>query len=240
MESRGNVGRGTGRSGVRRSKATPAVGREPEGNPGLQPDSRPNLYRTIVADPPWDVKAGPASGAYTLGTDGKQVWNLASRVSRNLAFSPMTVKAICELPVAALAEDAAHLYLWTTNGYLPRAFEVIEAWGFTYSTTLVWAKTPFGGGGLGGKWRITTEYLLHATRGSLAATGHVIGTWFHVKREYDERGKPQHSRKPAMFLDMIEQVSPGPYLEMFSRRSRLGWDSWGDQALQHVDLEAAR
>lgn len=192
-------------------------------------------YATIVADPPWDVKAGPASGDYHL-ENGKQVWNLAGTKSRDLAFPSMTVAEIAALPVSELAAPNAHLYLWTTNGYLPRAFEVIDAWGFDYSTTLVWAKTPFGGGGLGGAWRITTEYLLFARRGSLPALSHHIGTWFHIKREYDERGKPQHSRKPAAFLDLIEQVSPGPYLEMFARRNRLGWDTWGDQALQHVEV----
>lgn len=193
-------------------------------------------YATIVADPPWDVKAGPASGDYHV-VDGKQVWNLASQKSRDLAFEPMTLDAIKGLDVPAA--DDAHLYLWTTNGYLPAAFEVIDAWGFTYSTTLVWAKTPFGGGGLGGAWRITTEYLLFARRGSLPAKTHHIGTWFHVKREYDERGKPQHSRKPAMFMDLIEQVSPGPYLEMFSRRARLGWDTWGDEALHGTEAIGA-
>jgi N6-adenosine-specific RNA methylase IME4 len=194
-------------------------------------------YRTIVADPPWDTKAGPASGDYKV-VDGRQVWNLSSSKTRDLAFSPMTLEQIKALPIGDLAERDAHLYLWTTNGYLPAAFDVIQAWGFSYSTAIVWAKTPFGGGGLGGAWRITTEFLIHARRGSLAATGHHIGTWFHDKREYDERGKPQHSRKPAVWLDRIEQVSPGPYLELFARRQRLGWDTWGDEALNHVDLGA--
>jgi N6-adenosine-specific RNA methylase IME4 len=195
-------------------------------------------YRTIVADPPWDVKAGPPSGDYAV-VNGSQVWNLSSSKSRDLSYPTMGVAEIEALPVSDLAESDAHLYLWTTNGYLPQAFGVLRAWGFTYSTTIVWAKTPFGGGGLGGKWRITTEYLLHATRGSLPALGHVIGTWFHVKREYDERGKPQHSRKPSFFLDQIEQVSPGPYLELFARRQRLGWDTWGDEALEHVEMGVA-
>jgi hypothetical protein len=104
-------------------------------------------YRTIVADPPWDVKAGPASGSYKV-VDGKQVWNLdPGKKTRDLAYPPMKLEAIKALPVADLAEPDAHLYLWTTNGYLPHAFDVIRAWGFAYSTTLVWAKTPFGGGG---------------------------------------------------------------------------------------------
>ncbi len=191
-------------------------------------------YRTIVADPPWKVKAGSAGGAYKV-VNGVQVWNNAGMPTRDLSYDSMTLDAIKALPVADFAEDDAHLYLWTTNGYLPHAFDVIRAWGFTYSTTLVWCKTPFGGGGLGGKWRITTEFLLHATRGSLAGTGEIIGTWWHQKRAY-EGGYPKHSSKPASFQDRIEQVSPGPYLEMFARRQRLGWDTWGNECLQHVEL----
>jgi N6-adenosine-specific RNA methylase IME4 len=193
------------------------------------------LYRTIVADPPWNVKAGSASGEYTV-VNGTQVWDPKRPThTRDLAYPSMTVGEIAALPVRDLCADDAHLYLWTTNGYLPRAFEVISAWGFTYSTTVVWCKTPFGGGGLGGKWRITTEFLLHATRGSLAATGQIIGTWFHEKRPY-EGGYPKHSAKPDSFQDRIEQVSPGPYLEMFARRNRLGWDTWGNEALEHVAI----
>lgn len=191
-------------------------------------------YRTICADPPWDVKAGIASGPYTV-VNGRQVWNPSTRKSRDLAYPPMTVAAIKALPVADLAEPDAHLYLWTTNGYLPDAFEVLQAWGFTYSTTLVWCKNPFGGGGLGGAWRITTEFLIFARRGQLAATSQIIGTWWHEKRPY-EGGKPKHSAKPASFQDRIEHVSPGPYLELFARRQRLGWDTWGDQALEHVEM----
>lgn len=191
-------------------------------------------YRTIVADPPWETKAGPAGGEYRV-VDGRQVWNLASTKTRDLAYPTMTLAEICALPVPDLAEDDAHLYLWTTNGYLPAALAlVLPAWGFQYSTTLVWAKTPFGGGGLGGAWKITTEFLLFARRGSLRASGHIIGTWFHDKRAYDERGKPKHSAKPPVWQDRIAQVSPGPYLELFARTQRLGWDTWGDEALNHV------
>lgn len=46
----------------------------------------------------------------------------------------------------------------------------------------------------------------------------------------------QHSRKPEGAQDLIERISPGPYLELFARRQRLGWDTWGDQALAHVAL----
>jgi N6-adenosine-specific RNA methylase IME4 len=142
----------------------------------------------------------------------------------------MTLDEIAALPVARLAEDAAHLYLWTTNGYLERAFEIARGWGFTPSTTLTWCKPPKGIG-LGGAYSLTTEFCIFARRGSLAAN-RVDSSWWLWHRN-------RHSQKPEAFLDIVEQVSPGPYLEMFARRNRLGWDTWGNEALQHVDLEAA-
>jgi N6-adenosine-specific RNA methylase IME4 len=126
------------------------------------------------------------------------------------------------------AADDAHLYLWTTSGFLPDAFRVMAAWGFAYSTTLVWAKAPIGHG-LGGAYGIATEFVLFGRRGRLPAMGRVGRNWFTWKRPYDERGKPRHSAKPEEFYAMVEQVSPGPFLEMFARRTRLGWDAWGDE-----------
>lgn len=193
-------------------------------------------YRTIVVDPPWQVKAGPASGAYKV-VDGRQVWNLVDGKTRDLAYRSMTLDQIRALPVSEFAEEDAHLYLWTINRYVEDAYGVARAWGFNPSTLIVWAKTPFGGG-LGGAWKITTEYALFARRGSLAATGHVIGTWFHWPRPYDDRGKPRHSSKPPAFQDLVERVSPGPYLEVFARNQRLGWDTCGDEAFNHVQMNS--
>lgn len=152
-----------------------------------------------------------------------------------MPYVTMSVEAIRDLPVARLAERDAHLYLWATNGFLPHAFGVLEAWGFRYSTTLVWAKTPMGGG-LGGAYGIATEFILFGRRGSLPAHGRIPRTWFDWKRPYDGRGKPMHSAKPPELQAMVEQISPGPYLELFARRQRAGWDTWGDQCVQHVEL----
>ena len=174
-------------------------------------------YRTIVADPPWDVKAGPRS----LHDPGER--------SRPLAYPTMTVEEIAALrpPVAA----GAHLYLWTINAYVDKAYDVAHAWGFLPSTLLVWCKRPKGRG-LGGTFSIATEYVLFARRGSLPTTGRVERNWFEWTRG-------EHSAKPEAFLDLVEQVSPGPYLELFARRQRLGWDTWGNEALEHVSLDSA-
>ena len=112
---------------------------------------------------------------------------------------------------------------------------MVEAWGFTYSTTLVWAKRLMGGG-LGGAYRINTEFCLFARRGKLATTGTVKGTHFDWKRPYDERGKPRHSAKPPAFMEMVEAVSPGPRLELFARDERPGWDRWGNEVECSVEM----
>ena len=193
------------------------------------------LYATIVADPPWNTKAGPAGAPYTLDEDGIQRWDKVSRPSRPLAYQSMTVDEIKALRVADVVAADAHLYLWATNGYLRDAFDVVKAWGFQYSTTLVWAKNIMGGG-LGGAYGISTEYCLFCRRGALAARSRVKGTWFNWKRPYDERGKPKHSAKPSEFMAMVEAVSPGPYLEMFAREKRPCWHAWGNEVESDLEI----
>lgn len=120
-------------------------------------------YSTIYIDPPWRTKAGRPFNGYTM-QNGKQIFTSASNKSRSLAYPTMTVAEIAALPVRELTNANAHLYMWATNQYLPEAFAILKSWGFKYSTTLVWAKNPMGGG-LGGAYRITTEFLLFAKRG---------------------------------------------------------------------------
>lgn len=193
----------------------------------------PSPFRTIVADPPWQLKAGP--GFFGRG-DSRQ----GQGPSRNLAYKTMTVADICALPVQDVAARDAHLYLWTVNAYLPAAYEVARAWGFTPSTMLTWCKAPMGSG-LGGAYGISTEFCLFARRGSLASTGKTNTTWYRWKRPYDERGKPRHSAKPHAFTELVESMSPGPYVELFSRATqpRSGWSYWGDESLGTADLDAS-
>jgi len=190
-------------------------------------------YNVIYADPPWQTKAGRPMNGYKI-VEGVQIWNSIDNKSRELNYNTMSIEEIKSLPVKKLSADNAHLYLWVTNQYLFKAESVINAWGFQYSTTLVWAKNPMGGG-LGGNFRITTEFLLFATKGSLKAKERHTGTWFNQKREY-ENGYPCHSKKPAFFSELIEKVSPGPYLELFARREREGWDVYGNQVNNSITI----
>jgi N6-adenosine-specific RNA methylase IME4 len=189
------------------------------------------LFTTIVADPAWRTKSGRMTGR-------KGFADSYNGANRKLPYPTMAFRDICALPVRDLAADNAHLYLWIINKYLLRAREVIDAWGFEYSTTLVWAKNAMGGG-LGEPFGITTEYLIHAKRGTLKCTNRVTGTWFNWKRPYED-GHPHHSAKPPESYALVEHVSPGPYVELFSRadQPRLGWSYWGNESLGTAKLHA--
>lgn len=176
-------------------------------------------YRTIVADPPWDVKR----------SFGGANWQRGDRERPELDYPTMGLDEIGALPVRDLAAKDAHLYLWTTQGFLRDTHWIAEAWGFKPVATLVWCKPP--GGFVGGTFYPNTEFILFCRRGSLAASEKINGQWFAWPRG-------EHSAKPDAFLDMVERVSPAPRLEMFARRQRLGWDTWGNEALNHVELSA--
>ena len=168
-------------------------------------------YSTIVADPPWHYEQRPVGGA-TAGTLGK---------AKPFPYSTMSVPQICALPVGDLAAPDSILWLWTTNRYLRDSFDVVDAWGFTYKQTLVWGKNnpmPVGSVAPSG-----AEFLLAAKRGKPSLEWVWPSSVIVTPRPTDRK----HSVKPECFRDYIEGSSPGPYVELFARAPRLGWDSWG-------------
>lgn len=178
-------------------------------------------YRTIVADPPW---AYDRTGVTFLARNGGEF------TGHPLPYDSMTLGALVDVPIRDLAAKDAHLYLWTTQRYLREAYWLAEAWGFATSSLLVWCKAPRGFN-VGGTFQSTVEFVLFCRRGSLKAKQRMDRQWFEWPRT-------AHSAKPEAFLDMVEQVSPGPYVELFARRARFGWDYWGNQSLGTVELEA--
>jgi N6-adenosine-specific RNA methylase IME4 len=177
-------------------------------------------YKTIVADPPWSYSTA------RITTTGKQ------RRAEALAHYPtMPLADIAALPVAEMADDDAHLYLWATCPLLFEAKPVMEAWGFRYITLLTWEKQ--GTLGMGFHFRVQTEHVLFGVRGAIPIAA------ADRERNIFRAPKRRHSQKPDSFYDLVERVSPGPYLELFARRQRLGWDTWGNEALEHVELGAA-
>lgn len=194
-------------------------------------------FATIVADPPWKVAAGRSIGAYRVES-GKQLFGVTDNGARRLAYPHMDVDAIKRLPVAEHAANDAHLYLWTINRYIREAYAVVEAWGFTPSTLLTWAKKPMGGGLGSDAYGLSTEFCLFARRGKCPAVSRVGTSWFNWKRPY-LNGYPRHSAKPHDFFQMVEQVSPGPFLELFARDKRDGWKSWGNEVESDITMPLA-
>ncbi len=202
-------------------------------------------YQTLLADPPWpmaDSGGRTHSGRsedYAAAGSGKRIdpdwWGRTTGARSKLPYERMTVEAICALPVRELAAKDAHLYLWTTNRFLLDGYRVVEAWGFKASTLLTWCKAPMGLG-FGGAYCPTTEFCIYARRGSLKPLRRMDTTWFAMKRPYLKTGGPAHSAKPPAFIDVIETVSPGPYLELFARERRDGWDAWGNEVDSDVEM----
>ena len=171
-------------------------------------------YRTIVADPPWSYRNDGKTGILT--TSKSEATHPAFQYRR------MAIEGIAALPVGDWADDNAHLYLWVTNPQLFEAYPILEAWGFEYVTLLTWRK--LGTLGMGYYFRGDTEHVIFGVRGKAPiAPALRARNWFAAP-------KVGHSVKPDRFYEMVERVSPGPYLELFARRRRYGWDVWGDEA----------
>lgn len=173
-------------------------------------------FATILADPPWrfDNRTGKVAPEHR-------------RLSR---YGTLSLAEIRAMPVAEAATDPAHLYLWVPNALLPDGLAVMEAWGFTYKTNLVWHKIRKDGGsdgrGVGFYFRNVTELILFGVRGKNARTLDPGRRQVNLMAV----GKREHSRKPDEQYGIIEACSPGPRLELFARGERLGWVGFGNQA----------
>lgn len=145
-------------------------------------------------------------------------------------YGTMSLEDIKALPVSLIADEPAHLYLWVPNALLAEGMEVMEAWGFTYKTNLIWHKIRKDGGpdgrGVGFYFRNVTEIVLFGVRGKGARTlkpGRSQVNFLATQ-------KREHSRKPDELYDIIEACSGSPYVELFARGKRPKWDAWGNQA----------
>jgi len=174
----------------------------------------PGQFGTILIDPPWRFtnrtgKVGPEH----------------RRLHR---YRTMTFDEIAALPVGQLALPRSHLYLWCPNALLPEGLSIMKGWGFTYKTNIVWYKVRKDGGpdgrGVGFYFRNVTELLLFGIKGGMR-------TLAPGRRQVNilVSRKEEHSRKPMQSYDLIEQCSPGPYLELFARERKEQWIQWGDE-----------
>lgn len=167
-------------------------------------------FRTILADPPWDIQQKGERGA-------EQHYPL------------MTLDRIKAMPISQLAAEDAHLWLWVTNATLREGYDVAEAWGFTVRSPLTWVKFRLG---LGNYLRNATEHLLFATRGRAPVNFRSQPTWVNAPVQ-------DHSHKPEEQYALIERVSSGPYLELFARRrlaSTADWSVWGNEVQADISV----
>jgi N6-adenosine-specific RNA methylase IME4 len=171
-------------------------------------------YGTILADPPWQFQ--------------NRTGKVAPEHKRLARYQTLDLQAIKEIPIGVVAADQSHLYLWVPNALLREGLEVMEAWGFQYKTNIVWHKVRGDGEpdgrGVGFYFRNTTELVLFGVRGRLRTLGRGRTQVNILKTR-----KREHSRKPDELYGIIEACSPGPYLELFARGQRQGWDQWGNE-----------
>jgi N6-adenosine-specific RNA methylase IME4 len=168
-------------------------------------------YPTVVIDPPWDWGD---EGDHDQFGRGKPT------------YATMPIDQTAALPISELAAADAHLYLWITNRSLPKGFGLIERWGFRYVTQITWCKPSFG---LGNYFRRSTEHILFAVRGSARIPepmNSVGGVSFSAARPNPRR----HSAKPTELYDLVEMMSPGPWIDVFAREQRQHWTCWGADA----------
>lgn len=176
-------------------------------------------FKTILADPPWRFKN--RSGVMSPETNQR---------NDKYHYPTMSLGDIKKMPVKILACEDAYLYLWTPSFMLPDGLNVMKEWGFKYRNTIVWRKIKKDGStsasSLGFPFRNAQELLLVGYCGNLKKAS-------VIKRESVHNiicdQKREHSRKPDQTYDLIEKVSLPPYLELFARTKRPGWEAWGNQ-----------
>lgn len=173
-------------------------------------------YKTIYADPPWQFQ--------------NRTGKVAPEHKRLTRYGTMKLDEIKQLPVSEAADEKCHLYLWVPNALLPEGLEVMKAWGFEYKTNIVWEKVRKDGmpdgRGVGFYFRNVTELLLFGIKGDKNRTLDAGRSQVNLIRSM----KREHSRKPDEFIPLIESCSQAPFLELFARGNRIGWDMWGNQA----------
>ena len=175
-------------------------------------------YSTILVDPPWYQRGG---GKSKRGAD--RHYDLMKE--KEIQASLMSI-------LDDRLNDDCHMYMWTVGNHLPEALRILESLGFKYITNIVWAKTRFG---LGRYFRGQHELCLFATR----------GRGFSVRKDNNSVSSliggalispTVHSKKPAEIYELIENRSDGPYLEVYARHQRPGWDVYGREVVSSFNV----
>ncbi len=194
-------------------------------------------YKTILMDIPWAFKT----------FSGK---NATPHRTANDHYETMPIHKVAGLPVPELADKSCALFMWTISSHIDAAYKLFDLWGFApKSLAFVWVKSKIGAAEQGalflddayddqhpismGYWtRQQTEICLVATRGKPKVNDHGVRQLIIAPRR-------EHSRKPDEQYNRIERLVDGPYLEMFARQRRIGWDQWGNEVDKFSEVNAA-
>jgi len=172
-------------------------------------------YNVIHIDPPWPLTF------------------MSRKVRPNqkdMPYDLMTFEDIKNLPIESLCDESCFMFIWTTHKWLPKTFELIEEWGFNYNCTITWDKgvgfTPMG-------FMWSTEFCLFCIKKGNKTRLKKLGEKTIIKAKSKE-----HSRKPDAIFNLIDKVCDGKKIDVFARRKRFGWDTWGnDEKLDAKPLE---
>lgn len=170
-----------------------------------QPDGTPMKYGAIYIDPPWSFKN------YSQKGEDK---------NPNQHYPCMKYEDMAVLPIGEMASDNCAMFMWIVDTHLPEALKLFSDYGFDYKTiAFIWDKDRLG---LGYWTRKMAEVCLLATRGKPKRKNKDV-------RQILRAPIREHSRKPDLFYGRIESLVDGPYLEVFARQRRSGWDQWGNE-----------
>jgi len=185
------------------TKYLPAQKETPQALPLIE-----GKYNVIYADPPWDI------GSFVL-----EKWESPLEDK----YPTMTEQQLMELDVKSISAEDCVLFLWSTLSTLPEALRLLEFWGFKYHITITWDKV---GGWSSNGFHRRTELLLVGYKGILSKVikqeGDYIPTVF-------TEAKREHSKKPDIMYQYIEDRTLGSKVELFARNTREGWSSWGNE-----------
>ena len=195
-------------------------------------------HRVILADPPWEYKR---TRSLKEIDSIEKVSSIKKLCSRNLHYHTMTLKEMKSMRsfIDRISMEDSFLFMWSTCPQLIESLELMKAWGYKYKTiAFVWVKFKNPEDGLmikypvphlqlGSYTRSNVEYVLIGKKGKLKINRKDRGTISQVVCTYGKR--PDHSKKPEEVQNRIEKLFDGPYIELFARRKRKGWTTWGNE-----------
>lgn len=173
-------------------------------------------YRTIVIDPPWEVKCNLTNVKFY-------------RTGKKLPYKVMTDKELLSFPIDNFADAECDLFLWVTHTKLPFALKLLQVWGFKYHALMIWDK--MSGVCINGFYR-NTELVLYGYKkkqGVNVGEGNYLPTLFKSKAN-------GHSKKPDLFYSLIKERTKEPRIDIFARKRHYGFDAWGDQVESQIEV----